>query len=166
MRRGMRFPWPGWQAILLPLLLLLGARPTPAQPQHGGGAGDGERVAVVPMGQGTNSSPAAPAGEGAGRQISPAATNAPARVHVFVSGRVQGVGFRYFVSSKANGLGLTGWVRNLPDGRVELVAEGAAGRLADLLQVVALGPRGARVDKVERQTEPHSGEFRRFEITR
>jgi acylphosphatase len=94
------------------------------------------------------------------------ATKGPARVHAFVRGRVQGVGFRYFVNSQAHKLGVTGWVRNLPDGRVELVAEGLATNLEALLLAVGQGPAGARVDKVERMSEPHRGEFRRFEITR
>ena len=66
-----------------------------------------------------------------------------------VRGRVQGVGFRHHTKLRARELGLVGWVRNLPDGSVEVVAQGAAaelGRLADFLRV---GPPSARVDAVD-----------------
>jgi len=66
-----------------------------------------------------------------------------------VSGRVQGVGFRWWVRSKAMELGLGGWVRNLPDGRVEVVAGGEAGALTVLEDGLQHGPRYALVEKVE-----------------
>ena len=66
-----------------------------------------------------------------------------------VSGRVQGVGFRWWVRSKAMELGLGGWVRNLPDGRVEVVAGGEDGALAVLEDGLQHGPRYALVEKVE-----------------
>lgn len=66
-----------------------------------------------------------------------------------VSGRVQGVGFRYFVERKAVELGLNGWVRNLDDGRVEAYAAGPAERLSDLAAALHLGPRMAEVRGVE-----------------
>lgn len=84
------------------------------------------------------------------------------RVHVFVSGKVQGVGFRDFTSTKARGLKLTGWVKNLNDGRVELIAEGPSGAIDELVAAVHKGPRAARVDKVEVKEEPHKGEFKSF----
>ena len=96
----------------------------------------------------------------------PAATNTINRVHVFVSGVVQGVGFRNFTASKATTLNLTGWVKNLPDGRVELVAEGPADNIGKLMDAVAKGPSGARVDKVEREEVPPTGQFKRFETLR
>jgi acylphosphatase len=65
-----------------------------------------------------------------------------------VSGRVQGVGFRYFVQGKANELGLSGWVRNLDDGRVEVYAVGQAERLSDLAAALYLGPGMADVRSV------------------
>jgi acylphosphatase len=68
------------------------------------------------------------------------------RLHVQVSGRVQGVGFRYFTEREASRLGLTGWVRNLPDGSVEIVAEGPRESLEALIGIVRVGPRGGRVD--------------------
>jgi len=66
-----------------------------------------------------------------------------------VSGRVQGVGFRWFVQESASVEGLHGWVRNLPDGRVEIRAEGDAEALDRFEHHVRGGPRGARVDEVE-----------------
>lgn len=84
-----------------------------------------------------------------------------------VSGRVQGVGFRWWVRSRAEALNLTGWVMNDDDERsVTLVAEGESERLDELERLVRIGPSSARVERVEAQREPASGEFRRFEITR
>ena len=65
-----------------------------------------------------------------------------------VSGRVQGVGFRFFAEDAARREGLQGWVRNLPDGRVEIVAEGEAEAVARFESAVRQGPRSARVDGV------------------
>jgi len=70
-------------------------------------------------------------------------------VSAFVSGRVQGVSFRHFTAQEGRRLGLSGWVRNLADGRVELLAEGAPAAVAALLQSVGRGPPAARVDQVE-----------------
>ena len=70
-------------------------------------------------------------------------------LHVRVTGVVQGVGFRWFVREKARRLGLAGWVRNLPDGSVEVAASGDAGQIELLREVLAKGPEGARVDAVE-----------------
>jgi len=67
-----------------------------------------------------------------------------------ISGLVQGVGFRYFVHRRATSLGLSGWVRNLPDGRVEVVASGTAEGLAGLEIALDRGPPMARVKKVEK----------------
>jgi len=71
------------------------------------------------------------------------------RLHLVVRGEVQGVGFRYFVVRRATGLGLAGWVRNRPDGSVELVAEGAASHLDALRREVTEGPPRASVTEVE-----------------
>jgi acylphosphatase len=69
--------------------------------------------------------------------------------HVLVSGRVQGVGFRWHARAKAEELGLGGWVRNLPDGRVELVLEGGEAPVRAMLAWLARGPTAARVSGVE-----------------
>jgi acylphosphatase len=68
--------------------------------------------------------------------------------HYLVKGRVQGVGFRWFVHREASPLGLKGWVRNTEDGHVEVVAAGEPDQLADLEEVLRKGSRGSRVDAV------------------
>ena len=69
-------------------------------------------------------------------------------LHFLVQGRVQGVGFRWFVHREASELRLSGWVRNTEDGDVEVVASGTAEDLADLRASLRQGPRGARVDRL------------------
>lgn len=71
-------------------------------------------------------------------------------VHLEIRGRVQGVGFRWYVMELARELGLAGWVRNRPDGIVELAAAGEPDALAKLEAAVAAGPRGARVEEVRK----------------
>ena len=66
-----------------------------------------------------------------------------------VRGRVQGVGFRWFVEREAHMLQVAGWVRNNPDGAVEVLAQGTRDQLAGLRSRLAEGPRAARVDNVE-----------------
>jgi acylphosphatase len=66
-----------------------------------------------------------------------------------ISGRVQGVGFRFFAEAAGQREGLQGWVRNLPDGRVEIVSEGDAEALERFERVIRQGPPGGRVDGVE-----------------
>jgi len=81
------------------------------------------------------------------------------RWHFLVEGRVQGVGYRAFVGRKARALGLTGYVRNLPDGRVEAEAEGKPEKLQALSEAMRSGPRRARVDAVLRSAgTPRGGE--------
>ena len=84
--------------------------------------------------------------------------------HAKISGRVQGVGFRYYCRAEARRLNLSGWVRNLLDGSVEVMAEGSSKGLEDLLQWLKKGPPGARVDFVHSGTLDFSGKFRGFEI--
>jgi acylphosphatase len=82
-----------------------------------------------------------------------------------VQGRVQGVGFRYFAARAAREFGIAGWVRNLPDGSVETLAEGDAGAVERYLDKLRRGPSASRVEGVvveERAEEGHST----FEITR
>lgn len=69
-------------------------------------------------------------------------------LHVAVRGRVQGVGFRWFVRERARSLGLSGWVRNEPDGSVEVFAVGPDGELARLRHLLEQGPPAARVERV------------------
>lgn len=74
-----------------------------------------------------------------------------------VSGRVQGVGFRWFTIRLAQQLGVAGWVSNLPDGRVEVVAKGPSEALTRLEQALRTGPRMASVEGVEKSDIPHEG---------
>ena len=69
--------------------------------------------------------------------------------HVLVSGRVQGVAFRWYTVEKAGELGLAGWVKNLPDGRVETWIEGEASAIESMLAWLAKGPPAARVSGLE-----------------
>jgi acylphosphatase len=71
-----------------------------------------------------------------------------------VSGLVQGVGFRWFVARHARALGLVGYARNLPDGRVEVVVSGPEESLPALEQLLRAGPANAQVERVERFSEP------------
>jgi len=70
------------------------------------------------------------------------------RVHAIVTGRVQGVSYRAATADAARRLGICGWVRNRPDGSVELEAEGAAEQIAALLEWCGRGPPSARVENV------------------
>ena len=88
------------------------------------------------------------------------------RLHLFVDGTVQGVGFRMFVQDEARARRLTGWVRNLYDGRVEVLAEGPRPELLELLDRMRTGPRSAFVMYVQQEWETYTGEFRSFEILR
>jgi acylphosphatase len=86
------------------------------------------------------------------------------RAHVFVSGWVQGVFFRTETRDLARQLGVTGWVRNLWDGRVEAVFEGEDWAVERLAAWCHQGPRGAQVDHVEVTYEDYSGEYDSFSI--
>jgi acylphosphatase len=80
-------------------------------------------------------------------------------LHFLVQGRVQGVGFRWFVHREASELELRGWVRNTEDGHVEIVAAGEPADLDDLRASLREGPRGSRVDRViEHALEESEGE--------
>ena len=87
------------------------------------------------------------------------------RVHVVVSGRVQGVFYRATCADAARRLELGGWVRNLPDGRVEAVFEGQEGRVDEMVEWCRRGPELAHVDLLEVVPEPVAGE-REFRVTR
>jgi acylphosphatase len=81
-----------------------------------------------------------------------------------IGGRVQGVGFRWFVWDAAMREGLTGVVRNLPDGRVEAIAEGDREALDRFELAVSRGPAGSRVDAVDRDVSPATGRYTDFSI--
>lgn len=82
-----------------------------------------------------------------------------------VAGRVQGVGFRYFVVRRATELGLHGWVRNLADGRVEVLAEGAPRELDELHDLLLLGPKSAAVERVEvAEISDEQGRHKSFDV--
>lgn len=70
------------------------------------------------------------------------------RCHILISGRVQGVGYRFFVLDEAEQLGLRGWVRNLPDGRVEAEVEGTEEIVDELVKRLKVGPRLSHVTNV------------------
>jgi acylphosphatase len=86
------------------------------------------------------------------------------RVSVIVHGRVQGVAFRHYTCQRALELGVTGWVRNLPDGSVEGLFEGGDRAVANLLEWCRTGPPAARVDRPDVQKSNYSGEFDEFTI--
>lgn len=86
------------------------------------------------------------------------------RLHAFVEGRVQGVGFRYFVYENACLLNITGWVRNTYDERVEVVAEGQRDILVNLLNKLRTGPRNAFVTQIKQDWETATNEYPDFNI--
>jgi acylphosphatase len=86
------------------------------------------------------------------------------RIHALVSGMVQGVFFRSETRRIATDLGIKGWVRNLPDGKVEVVAEGEEDNIYKLIEFLKQGPVAARVNKVDIKTENFKNEFKDFEI--
>lgn len=85
-------------------------------------------------------------------------------LHAIVHGRVQGVNFRYYTQLNAQALKLTGWVRNRPDGTVEVMAEGPRTALEQLLAFLGEGPSHARVDRVDVGWLPASGRFSQFQV--
>lgn len=88
----------------------------------------------------------------------------PAAVQVLVHGRVQGVFFRSFASRHAKELGLSGYVRNLEGGAVEVLAEGDRKQLEKLIGYLRIGPPAARVDRVETTWSEYTGKYPAFVI--
>ena len=84
--------------------------------------------------------------------------------HFLISGRVQGVGFRYYTHRVAVRLGLVGWVRNLPDGRVEAYAAGPAGTMLEFRQKLETGPGGSVVREIEVRDAPPDPDWTEYEI--
>lgn len=86
------------------------------------------------------------------------------RVHLFVKGKVQGVFFRQALKVMAKKKNVSGWVRNLKDGRVEAVLEGEDIDVSSLVEWCHAGPANARVEDVEIRNEKYKGEFSKFEV--
>jgi acylphosphatase len=85
-------------------------------------------------------------------------------VHVLVSGLVQGVNYRWFTLDTAANLGLTGWVRNLPDGRVEAEIEGEKVVVERMIEAMRVGPRVAQVTDLEVNEQPYQNRYRDFQV--
>jgi acylphosphatase len=88
-----------------------------------------------------------------------------AAAHIVITGAVQGVGFRYFIYGRAKQLGIRGWVRNLPNGDVEIEAEAERKLIDQLVAFARIGPRSAVVSEVEVMWKEYLGQFQDFEIT-
>jgi acylphosphatase len=86
------------------------------------------------------------------------------RIHIRIRGIVQGVGFRYFTVRKARESGISGWVRNTPDGGVEIVAEGEKWQLEEFTKNVKIGPSLSSVTGMEVKEEEYQDEFEGFEV--
>jgi len=85
-------------------------------------------------------------------------------IHVYIKGRVQGVFFRAETQRVALGFNITGWVRNMADGRVEAVFEGDDADIDKMLAWCHIGPSAARVEEVLTEEQPYTSEFRDFSI--
>jgi acylphosphatase len=90
--------------------------------------------------------------------------NDPARVHIWVTGRVQGVGFRAFLLQAGALFSLVGWVHNLGDDQVETVAEGPHPVLERFAELASTGPPASRIDAVRVEWETPLGQFKRFDV--
>jgi len=88
----------------------------------------------------------------------------PVRLRLEIHGRVQGVWFRASARDEALGIGVSGWVRNLANGHVEVTVEGDRSAVERLVAWCRKGPRGASVSKIEMKEETYAGEFDTFEI--
>ncbi|MBA7526020.1 Acylphosphatase [subsurface metagenome] len=86
------------------------------------------------------------------------------RAHILISGRVQGVAFRYYAQDIAQNLGVKGWIRNCWDGKVEIVLEGEGEEVKELVDWCYHGPESAVVEKVDIKWEEYRGEFNSFGI--
>ena len=88
------------------------------------------------------------------------------RAHIFVEGKVQGVYYRVWVRTQAEKLGLTGWVKNLADGRVEAVFEGPKDKVEEIISKCKIGSSVAGVKRIDIKREKATGEHAGFEIER
>lgn len=84
--------------------------------------------------------------------------------HIFISGRVQGVGFRHFTRKNAESLGVTGWVKNLSDGRVEAVFQGDEEQVDKLIQKCKKGPKSSYVKDIEVNKETGDKDYDEFSV--
>ena len=85
--------------------------------------------------------------------------------HLIVSGHVQGVGYRYFVSHLARQMSLTGWVRNISGGRVEIEVEGQRGLIESMIADLRIGNSYARVSDIHVEWREFTGKYRAFDVT-
>jgi len=86
------------------------------------------------------------------------------RVHIVAGGVVQGICFRYYAQRTAEELGVTGWVRNIPDGRIEAVVEGREKNVDAMVDWFRHGPPGALVEEFSVQELPYQAEFQDFRV--
>lgn len=86
------------------------------------------------------------------------------QAHIFVSGFVQGVGYRQFVKRSARGIGVVGWVRNLPDGRVEVILQGSQEKIDQLIALCKKGPFLSEVEDVQVVWEESTEEYKDFNV--
>lgn len=86
------------------------------------------------------------------------------RVHIIVSGEVNGIYFRSFIKDRAIELGLVGYARNVPVRKVEVMVEGHEAKIDKLIELCKQGPRGAVIDNIKATTLPFKGEFKTFKI--
>ena len=86
------------------------------------------------------------------------------RVHAFVSGKVQAVRFRVFTLRTSANFQITGWVRNRFNKNVELIAEGKRTKLEKFLEIIKIGPANSNVEKIEKEWQSATGEFKKFRI--
>lgn len=91
-------------------------------------------------------------------------TDKTVRAHLFISGRVQGVFFRHYTFEQAHQLGLSGWVRNLPNSQVETLFEGPKDTVDEMIKWCQHGPPSAQVTNVDIQWETPDGSFKGFDI--
>lgn len=90
--------------------------------------------------------------------------DAKVRAQITVRGIVQGVNYRWFAQRNASERGLTGYVRNMPDGSVQVVAEGQRAEIEQLIEALRVGPSAAVVESVTVDWNPPQGDFQRFEV--
>lgn len=86
------------------------------------------------------------------------------RAHVIISGKVQGVNFRHYTKVKASERNVNGWIKNLPDGRVEAIFEGEEKDVKEVIEFCKKGPPSSRVENVEVEWCEFKGEYKSFEI--